>query len=130
MKFQLFFLLFTLFSTCVSAQNTSVSATIDKNCNSQPGEIRIEKNLMADSFSIVKMNGGVNCYKGEDISPSGFIIKDSLGKTIFQYQLEEIEETEFPVQLKNLQLRGGIYQVFVEGGSGASLDLKYELSKI
>jgi len=119
MKNLLFITIIILLNINLFGQKKYVEASINNNCETQPGVINIGKNHKAFGFKIVQLNAGNNCYNGSIINDESFIIKNSSGKEIFSGKSSE--------ELKNLKLNGGIYKVYVEGGRGGYVKLEYEL---
>lgn len=109
---------FQLFS-----QQLFVEASINKNCISIPGDIRVERNRQAAEFKIETIEAGNNCYNGKTIQEKGFTIKDSSGLVVYTYRSSIKAENLFD----EFALSSGIYKIYVEGGRGAFVKIKYLL---
>jgi hypothetical protein len=111
------------FNLQLFSQGVFVEASINKNCISKPGNLRIERNHKAAQFKIEKIEAGHNCYNGKAIQEKGFTIKDGSGLVVYTYK----SSTEVQNPLDELTLGSGIYKVYVEGGRGASVKINYVL---
>jgi len=118
--------LILFFALGVLAQNSTAYATIDKNCNSQAATIKITNGQSASGFVIETLIAGNNCHSGARFTQKGFVIKNSSGNLVFKYQVDSNGQIYTPNgQLSKLTLGAGIYYVYVDGGHGAILQLKY-----
>ena len=127
MKKNLFLTIVVLFSLGVSAQNYS-EASIDNNCNSKPATLTILQGRVASGFTLESLMAGNNCYSGARFTDRGFLIKDSSGNQVFRYTINAQGQVYQPKgNLSQLKLNAGIYYVYVDGGRGAYLKLKYNM---
>jgi len=112
-----------IFNLQLFSQQVFVGASINKNCISNPGDIRIERNHQAAEFKIEKIEAGYNCYNGEAIQEKGFTIKDGSGLVVYTYKSSAKAKNPFD----EFTLSSGIYKIYVEGGRGAFVKIKYVL---
>jgi len=127
MKKFLFLTIALFFVLGVSAQNYS-EASIDNNCNSKPATLSIPQGKTASGFVMQSLVSGNNCQSGAHFIERGFIIKNSSGNQVFRYTINAKGQVYEPNgKLSQLKLSAGIYYVYVDGGRGAYLKLKYNL---
>lgn len=121
MKFLLFIAFFSFISIPVFTQQIIIEASISDKCITQPGHLHIEKNHEAINFKIIKIESGSNCYNGKDINTTGFTIKNSKGKVVYNSVSSK--------KINDLKLFSGIYKVYVDGGHNAYLKLSLEIKQ-
>ena len=126
MKKLLSITLFMFFAISIYSQNSSVTATIDRNCNSQPATINVANGHTASGFVIASLASGNNCHSGAKFLNKGLVIKNSSGNIVFKYTVDAKGNVYAPNgDLSKLTLGAGIYYVYVDGGNGAILQLKF-----
>jgi len=124
--FSLILLLF--FITSLYSQNSTVTAKIDGDCNSQPATISIANGHSASGFTIISLASGNNCNSGAKFTDKGFVIKNSSGNIVYKYNVNAKGIIYIPNgELSKLKLGAGIYYIYVDGGSGASLTLNFRM---
>lgn len=107
-------------------QNEFFEASIDNNCNVKPAQINIPSGKTASSFQVTSLIAGNNCYSGAKFTEKGFVIKNTSGDLVFRYQINEEGQTYEPNgRLKDFKLNSGIYFLYVDGGKGAYVKLKF-----
>lgn len=99
-----------------------MEASINKSCTVEPGKISIEKGYEARDFKMIQIESGNNCYNGSKIIEDAFMIKNSAGKLVYSSKSDE--------DLSHLKLKSGIYHLYVDGGRGAYIKIKYVLKSI
>lgn len=118
--------LFMFFTISIFGQNSSAYASVDRNCVSQPATINISAGQTASGFVISSLSAGNNCHSGARFTDKGFVIKKSSGDIVFKYNVNAKGQIYQPNgNISQLKLGAGIYYVYVDGGNGASLQLKY-----
>ncbi len=128
MKKLLSFTLFMFFALSIFSQNSSIYATIDANCTSKPATINVEQGRTATGFVIGSLAAGNNCHSGARFTDRGFVIKTSSGDIVYKYHIDANGHASSPNgDIGKLSLSAGIYYVYVDGGNGASLQLKFNL---
>ena len=126
MKSFIAFILLLGYSMIGTAQNEILEATIDNNCNVQPAKLSVASGKMVSSFHLISLIPGSNCYSGAKFTDKGFIIKNVSGDLVFKYQVNKDGQVFEPNgKLKDLKLSSGIYYIYVDGGKGAFVRLKY-----
>ena len=126
MKNMIVFICVLILSFNGSAQNEFFEASIDNSCNVQPAKINIESGKTASSFNIVSLISGNNCYSGAKFTDKGFVIKNTSGDIVFRYQMNQNGQVYEPNgRLKDFKLNSGIYYLYVDGGTGAYVKLKF-----
>ena len=119
---------FMFLSMSIYSQNSSVYASIDRNCNSAPATLNIANGHTASGFIIASLEAGNNCHSGARFTDKGFVIKNSSGNIVFQYTINSKGQKHQPYgEISKLTLGAGIYYVYVDGGNGASLQLKFNM---
>lgn len=120
------FIFVLIFSLAGYAQNEVLEASIDNSCNVQPAKLNIESGKTASSFNIVSLISGNNCYSGAKFTDKGFVIKNTSGDIVFRYQMNQDGQVYEPNgRLKDFKLNSGIYYLYVDGGKGAYIKLKF-----
>lgn len=128
MKKLLSITLFMFFAISIYAQNSTVSATIDRNCNSQPATINVVNGHTASGFVIASLASGNNCHSGAKFLDKGLVIKNSSGNIVYKYTVDAKGGVYAPYgDIGKLTLGAGIYYAYVDGGNGASLTLKFNM---
>ncbi|NPD84881.1 hypothetical protein HNS38_08940 [Lentimicrobium sp. L6] len=108
------------------AQNEFLEASIDNSCNVKPAQINIPSGKTASSFQLISLIAGNNCYSGAKFTEKGFLIKNASGDMIYRYQINEEGQIYEPNgSLKDFKLSSGIYYLYVDGGTGAYVKLKF-----
>lgn len=126
MKKLLSITLLLFFATNLYSQNSSIYASIDKNCNSKPATINVANGQTASGFIIESLEAGNNCHSGARFTKRGFVIKKSSGDIVYKYSIDSNGRAITPQgNLSKLSLGAGIYIIYVDGGNGARLQLKF-----
>lgn len=108
------------------SQNEFLEASIDNNCNVKPAQINIQSGKTASSFQLTSLIAGNNCYSGAKFTEKGFVIKTAAGDLVYRYQINKDGQVFEPNGiLKELKLNPGIYYLYVDGGKGAYVKLKF-----
>lgn len=108
------------------AQNESFEASIDNSCHVKPAKINIASGKTAISFQLISLISGNNCYSGAKFTDKGFVIKNTSGDLVFRYQINQDGQVFEPNgKLKEFKLNSGIYYLYVDGGKGAYVKLKF-----
>lgn len=111
------------------AQDAISEASIDNSCHVKPATIHIVSGQVAKSFQLVSLISGNNCYSGAKFTKKGFFIKTASGDIVFKYSIDKNGELYQPNgKLNDLELGPGIYYLYVDGGKGAYIKLKYQIS--
>lgn len=113
---------FLIVSSTLFSQVKNIEARINKDCITQPATLNIGKGQIATDFKIENINSGYNCYNGGILKDKGLSIKNSAGNIVYS--------TTSGKELKDLKLPSGIYKIYVDGGRGAYLKLKFMLKSI
>ncbi len=108
------------------SQNEILEASIDNTCNVKPAKINVPNGKTASSFVVASLISGNNCYSGAKFTDKGFVIKNSAGDVVYRYQINKDGQVFEPNgALKEFKLSSGIYQLYVDGGKGAYVKLKF-----
>lgn len=126
MKSIFVFMFVLVYSFIGLAQNEVLEASIDNSCNVKPAQLNVASGRTAQSFIIASLISGNNCYSGAKFTDKGFVIKNASGDVVFRYQInEEGQIYEAYGRLKDFKLDSGIYYLYVDGGKGAYVKLKF-----
>ncbi|NOR88014.1 MAG: hypothetical protein GQ527_10425 [Bacteroidales bacterium] len=127
MKKLLSLTLILFLSLGLNAQNSFIEASIDNSCNTKPATLNIANGKTASGFAIESLTAGNNCHSGARFTDIGFVIKKSSGDLVFKYTKNNGTVYQPNGDLSQLKLGAGIYYIYVDGGRGAYLKLKFNL---
>jgi hypothetical protein len=121
------FVLMTILA--IAGEAESVEASIDQNCNAQPGIIVVPEGNTANNFDFNNLEAGISCKPGGITSPHrGWCIQKEDGTNIYCYNETDRALSQLSNPLSTLTLGPGRYRVTVGGGKGAHVIVTYGIS--
>lgn len=111
-----------------TVRSVDASVSTDK-CYPSHGSITVPAGSTASGFTIVHLVAGNSCASGAPIEESGFSIQDARGNHLYDYRWAPgmQQPAERPAKLAAFKLGPGSYTLWVNGGRGANVLLRYTL---
>jgi hypothetical protein len=103
----------------------NVTATIDGNCAAKNASLVVPAGKTATGFSVATLAPGSKCKVGGVPDSKGWGIIKNGGKVYYWSQFKSNQPSEVGGLLINLVLQPGTYEVFVDGGSGATATINF-----
>lgn len=108
----------------------AATARIDSSCRLVQVKIVVPSGRKAVDFEVDALTSGVNCGNGGPLNEKGWGIgssKTKSGNVYRYYRANLTSEESRTMPLSKLTLNPGTYYLFVDGGKGAKVEIRYRI---
>jgi hypothetical protein len=126
--YYLFAVIPLVFIMASSAWCETVTAQITNQCSPKNGVIVVPAGKTASGFVLEGLGNGVKCRGGGASDHKGWGIKTTNERRVYRWsQFKSNKPSETGGPLNTLRLPAGTYTVFVDGGKGAMVKVRFNI---